>query len=81
MILVWYFNVNFAKDELVTLITFLQQECQLQIYNSMKEFTIKYETTIYAVFKKSHSNIRNNVINVMCYHSSTIRGSMEYYCY
>ena len=60
LILAGDFNVNFAKDESMPLIMFLQEEFQLHINNNPREPTTKYGTTIDAVFIRYLDNVMSN---------------------
>ena len=60
LILAGDFNVNFAKNESMPLIMFLQEEFQLQINNNPREPTTKYGTTIDAVFIRYLDNVMSN---------------------
>ena len=73
LILAGDFNVNFAKDESMPLIMFLQEQFQLQINNNPRKPTAKYRTTIDAVFIRYLDNIRSST---NC-HSNTVRGNIK----
>lgn len=60
LILAEGFNVNFEKDELMPLATFLQEEFQLQINNNPREYTARYWTIIDAVFIRYLNNVMSN---------------------
>ena len=69
MILAGDFNVNFTKDESTPLITFLQEEFQLQINNNPREATTRYGTTIDAVFIRYLDNVMSNTfVTYFSYH-------------
>ncbi|XP_044589254.1 uncharacterized protein LOC123268337 [Cotesia glomerata] len=69
LILAGDFNVNFAKDESTPLITFLQEEFQLQINNNPREPTTRYGTTIDAVFIRYLDNVMSNTfVTYFSYH-------------
>jgi len=69
LILAGDFNVNFAKDESTPLITFLQEEFQLQINNNPRDPTTRYGTTIDAVFMRYLDNVMsNNCVTYFSYH-------------
>lgn len=69
LILAGDFNVNFAKDESMPLITFLQEEFQLQINNNPREYTTRYGTTIDAVFIRYLDNVMSNTfVTYFSYH-------------
>lgn len=60
LILAGDFNVNFAKDESMPLISFLQEEFQLHVNNNPRESTTRYGTTIDAVFIRYLDNVMSN---------------------
>ena len=69
LILAGDFNVNFAKDESMSLIIFLLEEFQLKINNNPRESTTKHGTTIDAVFIRYLDNVMSNTfVTYFSYH-------------
>jgi hypothetical protein len=57
LILAEDFNVDFAKDNSLPLITFLQEKFSLHINNDPREATTRYGTAIDGGFTRYHDNI------------------------